>query len=278
MTVRQWLSLASERLAGFAGQDAGFEARQLAVKALSMSHARLIAEGGRELSGAERAALDELLLRRIDREPLQYILGEWEFMGLPFRTDARALIPRQDTETLAEAALELIRSGGRKRLLDAFTGSGCIGVSLAKLGGVSVCLSDISAECLALAAENARLNDVECRLLQCDVFDGIDEKFDIITANPPYIERGAIPALSAEVLREPLRALDGGEDGLDFYRRIAAGYARLLNPGGTLFLETGFDQAERVRALFGGADTKLIKDIRGLDRVITVTPRFNRGG
>lgn len=276
MTIRRWLRSASERIAVFAGQDAGFEARQMAIKALGMSHAQLLAEGGRVLNEAERAALDALLFRRIDREPLQYILGEWEFMGLPFRTDARALIPRQDTETLAEAALEVIRAGGGERLLDVFTGSGCIGISLAKLGGVSACLSDISEECLALAAENARLNGVECKLLHCDVFDGIEERFDIITANPPYIERCALSELSAEVAREPLCALNGGVDGLDFYRRIAAGYARRLNPGGTLFLEIGFDQAERVRTLFAGADTKLIKDIRGLDRVITVTPRFNR--
>lgn len=273
MTIRLWLNSAAERIAEFAGSSAGFEARQLALKALGMSHAALIAQGGRELTHADMEALDALLKRRLDREPLQYILGEWEFMGLPFRTDERALIPRQDTETLVEAALEQVRARGGARILDVFTGSGCIGISLAKLGGACVCLADISGACLALAAENARLNGVECAIVCSDVFDGIRGTFDIITANPPYIEGAAVARLSAEVRREPLSALDGGEDGLDYYRRIAEGYGERLSSGGVMFLEIGFDQAERVCALFKGAETKVIRDICGHDRVIMVTPR-----
>ena len=208
--------------------------------------------------------LEELVSRRKSGEPLQYILGKWEFMGLPFYTRPCALIPRQDTETLCEEALAI---GGRT-LLDLCCGTGCIGVSLAKLGGFEVTFGDISRGCIDLARENAALNGVAGRFVLTDMFGNISGSYDMICVNPPYIPTSHLALLQAEVKREPALALDGGADGLDFYRRIARDYAAHLNPGGALLMEVGAGQAEDVAAMFPNAGR--IKDICGIERVVTV--------
>lgn len=198
------------------------------------------------------ADCNALLERRVLGEPLQYVLGEWEFMGLPMRTDARALIPRPDTEILCEAALKRIRPGAR--VLDLCCGSGCIGIALAKLGGAVVTASDISPDALALARENAAWNGVSLTLVRSDLFADIAGTFDLIVSNPPYLDAEEMAGLDASVRFEPALALDGGPDGLSFYRRIRADYARFLNPGGALLLEIGYRQKDAVTALFGNAD------------------------
>lgn len=208
--------------------------------------------------------LEELVSRRKSGEPLQYILGKWEFMGLPFYTRPCALIPRQDTETLCEEALSI----GGKTLLDLCCGTGCIGVSLGKLGGFDVTFGDISPDCLALARENAALNGVPGKFLLTDMFSDISDSFDLICVNPPYIPTSELASLQAEVKREPRLALDGGEDGLDFYRRIARDYATHLSPGGTLLMEVGAGQAEDVAAMFPNA--RRIEDICCIERVVAV--------
>lgn len=208
--------------------------------------------------------LEELVSRRKSGEPLQYILGKWEFMGLPFYTRPCALIPRQDTETLCEEALSI----GGKTLLDLCCGTGCIGVSLAKLGGFEVTFADISPDCLALARENAALNGIPGSFLLTDMFSDISDSFDLICVNPPYIPTSELASLQAEVKREPALALDGGADGLDFYRRISRDYAAHLNPGGTLLMEVGAGQAADVAAMF--LKTEIIKDICGIERVVVV--------
>ena len=208
--------------------------------------------------------LEELVSRRKSGEPLQYILGKWEFMGLPFYTRPCALIPRQDTETLCEEALAI---GGRT-LLDLCCGTGCIGVSLAKLGGFEVTFGDISRDCIDLARENAALNGVAGSFVLTDMFGNISGSYDMICVNPPYIPTSDIALLQAEVKREPALALDGGADGLDFYRRISRDYAAHLNPGGALLMEVGAGQAEDVAAMFPNAGR--IKDICGIERVVTV--------
>ena len=208
--------------------------------------------------------LEELVSRRKSGEPLQYILGKWEFMGLPFYTRPCALIPRQDTETLCEEALAI---GGRT-LLDLCCGTGCIGVSLAKLGGFEVTFGDISRDCIDLARENAALNGVAGSFVLTDMFGNISGSYDMICVNPPYIPTSDLALLQAEVKREPALALDGGADGLDFYRRIARDYAAHLNPGGALLMEVGAGQAEDVAAMF--PNERRIKDICGIERVVTV--------
>ena len=208
--------------------------------------------------------LEELVSRRKSGEPLQYILGKWEFMGLPFYTRHCALIPRQDTETLCEEALSI----GGKTLLDLCCGTGCIGVSLAKLGGFEVTFGDISPDCLALARENAALNGVAGSFVLTDMFGNISGSYDMICVNPPYIPTSELASLQAEVKREPRLALDGGADGLDFYRRISRDYAAHLSPGGTLLMEVGAGQAEDVAEMFPKAE--IIKDICGIKRVVAV--------
>lgn len=208
--------------------------------------------------------LEELVSRRKSGEPLQYILGKWEFMGLPFYTRPCALIPRQDTETLCEEALSI----GGKTLLDLCCGTGCIGVSLAKLGGFEVTFADISPDCLALARENAALNGVPGSFVLTDMFGNISGSYDMICVNPPYIPTSELASLQAEVKREPVLALDGGADGLDFYRRISRDYAAHLSPGGTLLMEVGAGQAEDVAEMFPKAE--IIKDICGIKRVVAV--------
>lgn len=208
--------------------------------------------------------LEELVSRRKSGEPLQYILGKWEFMGLPFYTRHCALIPRQDTETLCEEALSI----GGKTLLDLCCGTGCIGVSLAKLGGFEVTFGDISRDCIDLARENAALNGIAGRFVLTDMFGNISGSYDMICVNPPYIPTSDLALLQAEVKREPALALDGGADGLDFYRRISRDYAAHLNPGGALLMEVGAGQAEDVAAMFPNA--RRIEDICGIERVVTV--------
>ncbi len=218
------------------------------------------------LSAGLKAEIESIAKRRAQGEPLQYILGKWEFMGLPFYTRHCALIPRQDTETLCEEALKI--NGRGKTLLDLCCGTGCIGVSLAKLGGFEVTFADISPDCLALTRENAALNGVSGKFLLTDMFSDISDSFDLICVNPPYIPTSELASLQAEVKREPVLALDGGADGLDFYRRIARDYAAHLNPGGTLLMEVGAGQAEDVAAMFPKAE--IIKDICGIERVVAV--------
>lgn len=219
------------------------------------------------LSPALRERIDGIAKRRAEGEPLQYILGKWEFMGLPFYTRPCALIPRQDTETLCEEALRL-RGAGRT-LLDLCCGTGCIGVSLAKLGGFAVTFADISADCIDLARENAALNGVTGRFVLTDMFGSISDSFDVICVNPPYIPTSELASLQAEVRREPMLALDGGADGLSFYRRIARDYAAHLSPGGTLLMEVGAGQAEDVAAMFPNG--RKIKDLCGIERVVALS-------
>lgn len=208
--------------------------------------------------------LEELISRRKSGEPLQYILGKWEFMGLPFYTRPCALIPRQDTETLCEEALSI----GGKTLLDLCCGTGCIGVSLAKLGSFEVTFGDISPDCLGLARENAALNGVAGSFVLTDMFGNISGSYDMICVNPPYIPTSELASLQAEVKREPVLALDGGADGLDFYRRISRDYAAHLSPGGTLLMEVGAGQAADVAAMFPNA--RRIEDICCIERVVAV--------
>lgn len=224
------------------------------------------------------AAID----RRITHYPLQYIIGEWEFMGLTFKVNEKVLIPRSDTETLVINALNIMEKEYKNveniKVLDMCTGSGCIGISLAKIcEKCNVLAIDVSREALAVASENAELNQVEnIEFQKSDLFEifdemGEDRRFDIIISNPPYIPTSDIETLMPEVRDyEPRLALDGDEDGLKFYRRIVAGSKHFLKHGGYLMFEIGYNQAEAVKELMNTKydNLEVIKDLGGNDRVV----------
>ena len=221
------------------------------------------------LNDRQQAALRSAVSRRREGYPLQYILGEWSFMGLMFYTDPCALIPRGDTEFLAETAVKIIREKNGQTALDLCAGTGCIGISLAKLTGISVTLTDIDPDCCELIRTNAARNGVSVSVCRGDMFQAVPEgKYDLIVSNPPYIPSDTIPLLERELSYEPLLALDGGEDGLDFYRVIADQYRDRLNPGGTLLMEIGYDQAESVPKLFHKG--RVLTDYGGNPRVVWI--------
>lgn len=227
---------------------------------------------GEEAVAEDRMREYEIAFRkRAERIPLQYILGEQEFMGLKFKVNSGVLIPRQDTETLVEEAIRLVRPG--MRVLDLCTGSGCVLVSILKnvpeLSGVG---SDISKQALLVAKENARYHEVEAEWIRSDLMDQITGEFDLIVSNPPYIPTGVIGTLMPEVRDfEPVEALDGREDGLYFYRRITAQAAEYLKPEGWLCMEIGYDQGDAVSQLMreaGFSQVEVVKDLTGNDRVV----------
>lgn len=219
--------------------------------------------------------------RRAAHVPLQYLTHEQNFCGADIYVDERVLIPRQDTEVLVAAALDLAAMlDGAPALLDLCTGSGCIPIALSRLGDFgSITAADLSADALEVAKMNAEQNGAEIRFVQSDLFEAFRkkaeaaERFDLITCNPPYIRSGDMAGLQPEVRdNEPSMALDGGEDGLDFYRRLAEEAGQFLNPGGCVCFEIGFDQAADVSALLENAgfqEVRVLKDLAGLDRVVT---------
>lgn len=221
----------------------------------------------------EIAELAEIIERRQGGEPLEYILGKAVFCGLDFSVSSDCLIPQADTEVVVEAAISHLSHGNR--FADLCTGSGCIAVSIAKACGASGIAVDVSGKALAIAAKNAEANGVSSRIdfinadvLKCEDYFG--EKYDVIVSNPPYIKTDVIDTLSEEVKHEPRIALDGGEDGLDFYKRIIDIAPRHLKPSGHLVLEIGYDEAEDVSKMLSEKSFtfKVIKDFGGNDRCI----------
>ena len=224
----------------------------------------------KEVLPQEKQLYRTLIRKRSAHIPLQYLTGSQEFMGLSFSVDENVLIPRQDTEILVEEALRALGSG--MRVLDVCTGSGCILLSLLKLcAGLEGTGTDLSEKALQVAGENARRLGVEASFVQGDLFEPGSGKYDCIVSNPPYIASREGAALMEEVRdHEPRMALDGGEDGLYFYRKIAAQSPKYLNDRGRIFLEIGFDQGEAVAGLLapGFDEVRIVQDLAGLDRVV----------
>lgn len=215
--------------------------------------------------------LGEMIQRRLKGEPVQYIIGEWEFFGLPFYTDERALIPRQDTELLVETAIKTIRERGYQTCLDLCTGTGCVGIAIAKNSQVQMTASDVSQDAIDLAKENAERNEADVAFMVSDLFQQIDGKFDLIVCNPPYLTLEDMQSLQQELTFEPKLALYGGGDGLDYYRKIAWDYKNHLDKNGMMMLEIGSTQAESAAALFD-AKTSVLNDLCGNPRVLVVEP------
>jgi release factor glutamine methyltransferase len=253
---------AQRELAAAGVEDAGRDARLLVAAAAGVDTAGIIARPERALSADEQHRLQLMVARRCAREPVSRILGVREFYGRPFALSPATLDPRPDSETLIGAALDIAtREGWRDRpirILDIGTGSGCLVLTLlAELPLATGVGTDIAAAALEVAALNATSLGLDARVsfTQSDVLDGIDGPFDLVVSNPPYIPSGDIPGLSAEVRQyDPRAALDGGKDGLDFYRRIIAGLPPVL--AGWVIFEVGAGQAEDVALLLEQAFVK----------------------
>ncbi len=240
------------------------------------------------LDKAQSCFVSDALKRRAKGEPIQYILGKAEFMGLKFIVAPDVLIPRPETEILVEKTIEITRSGRTavKSILDVGTGSGCIAISLAKnLPGVEITAVDICEKAIKIAGENAVLNNVKINFLKSDLFDNYELKangYEIIVSNPPYIPDTEINALQPEIKYEPRLALEGGRDGLGFYRRIIKSAHLYLKENGLLIMEIGFNQKEDVKNIFKLSGyfeiIEEVKDYNNLDRVVIAKKRERANG
>ncbi len=253
--------------------NARLEAEWLLCEILGLDRVGLYVNFDKPLSAAELAHFRGMVARRARREPLQYILGTQEFMGLDFEVAPGVLIPRHDTETLVEEAVR--RGGNAREVLDIGVGSGCIAVALARLlPDAAVFGVERSPEALAVAQRNAEKHGVAVTLREGSLFEPFPgERFDLIVSNPPYIPTGDLAGLQPEVRDfEPTGALDGGPDGLDFYRLIIPAAPGYLNPGGWLLFEVGIGQAEQILGLFEETgrfgEFFTAKDPGGIERVV----------
>ncbi len=259
------------------------EARMIMSYATGLGTAELITRSKELMRDDDFDEFQKRIYMRIEGVPLQYIVGMQEFMGLPFRVNRSVLIPRLDTEILVENVIETIKRMDRRdpEVLDLCTGSGAIGISIAaKVPDAIVTMTDVSEEALHTAMGNAGLNGVNrrCIFLLGNMFEAVpdDKHYDVIVCNPPYIPSDVIETLDVEVKdHEPRMALDGGKDGLDFYRIIADKADLHLKTGGVLALEIGAEQADDVRKLLSKAgtygDISVIRDLAQLDRVVIAT-------
>ena len=282
MTIKEALS--SEGVKGtspLAGCGAAPHGLWLLEKATGLSATELrVTNENTELSPEAKRIFLHMTEQLQSGIPLQYILGEWGFLNLNIKCKPGVLIPRRDTEVLAEAAIDYLKNsskGPQDKLtaLDICTGSGCVGIALAPYC-VHVTGADISPIAIDLARENAELNGVSDRItfVESDLFNNINGHFNCITANPPYIPTSELDNLPADVKKEPISALDGGPDGLDYYRAIIPTSRKFLLPGGALFLEIGATQSKTVAAILrdnGFKAVVTIKDLEDRDRVIQST-------
>lgn len=277
MTYRQILQEAIRKLQKAEIEEADNDAWILMSEAFNISRTDYFMKSGDECTDNARTELfDSMIERRVRREPLQYITGHAYFMGYEFRVTPDVLIPRFDTEILVEKSLEYASDG--MKVLDMCTGSGCIAVSYALqcrergYDNVAVNAVDISSAALSVAADNAMRAGVDINYIRSDMFTGVSGMYDMILSNPPYIPTQDIEDLEPEVrTSEPVGALDGHEDGLFFYRILAAESPSHLKAGGRLIMEIGYNQADDVCSLLEQnkfADIEVIKDLAGHDRVV----------
>ncbi len=280
MTYRELYEYGKSRLSEAGIAEAGLDARLLLEYVCHADRNELILYADRERTSMEEQFYRMVIEKRASRIPLQHITGEQEFMGLPFQVNEHVLIPRQDTEILVEEAMRHLGDG--MRILDLCTGSGCILLSLLKYSneceGVGI---DISEEALKTARENAEKLGLDAVFLAGDLFGPLadfvsertpDRLFDMVVSNPPYIETAVIDTLMPEVRdHEPFCALDGGADGLQFYRRILAEAPAHMRRGAVLLFEIGCGQGEAVARLMqeaGFVQVEVLQDYAGLDRVV----------
>ena len=271
MKYRELLQEGEKQLEAAGNPEAKVDAWYLLEFVTGLSRQEYFLQMEQAVDDATVESYRQALAKRMEHVPLQYITGFQEFMGLNFLVNPSVLIPRQDTETLVEQALDLMEPGDA--VLDMCTGSGCILISLLKMKqgckGVGV---DISAQAIETARENAKMNEVDATWICSDLFTEVSGKFNVIVSNPPYIATSVIETLMPEVVRfEPYGALDGHEDGLFFYRRLVEQSEKYLTDSGYLLFEIGYDQGEAVADLMkqaGYKDVTIVKDYCENDRVV----------
>ena len=279
-TVRKLLTWTQEFLKKKGLDTPRLDSEILLAHALGCPKIELYVRIDEEPPDAVRTAFREMIKRRADGMPVAYLVGYREFYSLPFHVSPAVLIPRPETETLVMEALRLLKPMTEPRVLDLCTGSGCVAVTIAKQHKTArVVGTDISPEALAVAVRNAERHAVTDRVTMSrgDLTAPVEgQTFDVVASNPPYIAQSELPTLDPGILNfEPTAALDGGPDGLDFYRRLATDVPALLKPGGTVLVEIGPTQEAAVRDLFGAQlePGTTFKDQAGRPRVVTARRR-----
>ena len=273
MVIRELIKECVGKLKDSNIENAVFDANLIVRTYLGLKPIDIVLEGGRKVSDGDTEKIRSLCRRRCQREPLQYILGVWEFMGLELEVNKGVLVPRADTEVLAETVLSENKG---MNVLDICSGSGCIALSIAHYNSSAFVTGiDISDSALELSRRNAEKTELSKRVRfeKCDILNEIpDGVYDVIVSNPPYIETAKIDKLQKEVsFYEPRIALDGGEDGLLFYRRICSVAPKLLQQHGKIYFEVGHSQADAVERLMADAGLKnigRIKDLCEVERVL----------
>lgn len=258
--------------------DAKFDAMCLVEKVFGINRTEFFLKGDDDAEADKVRELISSAEKRASGEPLQYILGQWDFMGRTFLVGKGVLIPRPETEMIAEAAIDFLREKKNPVVLDLCSGSGCIGISIgAAVKDSKVYLIEKSEDAFSYLKKNIELNSLDnVEGIRGDIFTDAakfhDIAPDLIVSNPPYIERKVIPTLQSEVRKEPGMALDGGEDGLDFYRVIASNWIPLLREGGAVIVECGENQGKSICEIFGTCDrvkkTYFSADYCGNDRMV----------
>ena len=256
-------------------ENSTLKAKILLANILNVKKEYLLIHSEEEIKQEDKIKYENCIKELIKGKPLQYITNKQEFMGLDFYVDENVLIPQPDTEILVEKAIEIAETTQKNKILDMCTGSGCIAISLAKkINNTQIIAVDISNNALNVANKNAINNNVENKIkfINSDMFNNIEEKFDIIVSNPPYIETETINKLEIEVQNEPHLALDGGIDGLKFYKTIANNAFKYLNENGYLLLEIGYNQQNSVTQLLQDIgkykDIETVKDLGGNYRIV----------
>lgn len=276
MTIFEAYVEAKKRLEKAGIADYVFEAKQIIKFVTGFNNNQILTNYQLLLTEYQKNYLTVILHQREIRYPLQYIFGEWEFYGRPFKVGVGVLVPRADTEILVEKCIELLKGIENAKILDLCTGSGCIGITLAKeLKNSQVKMVEKYKEAKSYAEQNILLNKAEnTELIMGDIFLGTasDQKYDLIVSNPPYVTKEEMNEISPETKLEPETALLGGEDGLEFYKAIIKNYKNSLNKNGIMAFEVGFKQSEKVAELLkenGFRDITVTKDLNNIGRVVT---------
>ncbi len=252
MTIKELINTAIKQLNSNEIEESNLKVKMLLCYILKQNKTYLLINENEEIESSKQEEFLNGMEKLIKGVPIQYIINKKEFMGIDFYVDENVLIPQPDTEILVEEVIKISKNMQNSQILDLCTGSGAIGISLAKnIKNSKITLTDISSKAIQIAKLNAEKNNVHTymKFIQSDMFKNIEEKFDIIVSNPPYIETNEIKNLSKEVQNEPTIALDGGQDGLNFYKEIIQNSYKFLNNNGYLCLEIGYNQKDKVISL-----------------------------
>ena len=276
MKVEELRKITASALDDCSFEEAGFEADCIVADLLGVTNSVLPVIGSTDVSSEIEKKAESFVQRRHNGEPLQYILGKWEFYGKSFYVGEGVLIPRPETELLVDIALDFLKNKKNPTCFDLCSGSGCIGITLASLLPASqVTVLEKSDEALKYLRRNKELNNTyNLEVVQGDLFDGYsvfgEKRCDILLSNPPYIRRDIIPGLQREVQKEPAMALDGGEDGLIFYRVLVNDWSKKLKSSGFMAFECGEDQAEDISELFRkiNFDSEVVYDYNNIQRIV----------